>query len=122
MLEEAKEMCDYLIVGLQKDPTLDRPDKKNKPVQDMTERRIQLNALKCVDQVVEYNTEGELYELLRIMNPDIRFLEKKWKSKNFTGSDLKDIKLVFFERKHDWSTTDLRKRVYNNEVKSQDKE
>lgn len=109
MLKEAREHCDYLIVGLQTDPTVDRPD-KNKPIQSVDERRIQLEACRYVDEIVEYTTEAELYQLLQDMKPDVRIIGSDWKGKPFTGHDL-PITVVFNTREHPYSSTELRCRV-----------
>jgi len=114
MLQEARSVCDYLIVGLQTDPTIDRPA-KNKPVQSLDERRIQLRAVRHVDEVVEYSTEEELYELLRFINPEVRIIGADHKGKDFTGHDL-PIKVYFNSRDHGWSTTELRERIYQGEL------
>ena len=113
MLEEAKSVCDYLIVGLQTDPSIDRVE-KNKPVQSLEERMIQLSAIKHVDEVVIYSTERELYRLLQDIDPDIRILGADHENKKFTGHDLK-IDVYFNSRNHSWSSSDLRKRIYENE-------
>ena len=91
MLEECKEHCDYLIVGLQYDPSIDRPD-KNRPVQSYQERYTMVSAIKYVDEIVLYETERDLYELLQEQNLDVRILGADWKGKEFTGQDL-DIKI-----------------------------
>lgn len=114
MLQDAKALCDYLIVGLQSDPTIDRPNSKNKPVQDIVERRIQLESIKYVDKVIVYNTEDDLYNLLSLLQPNIRLLGSDWKGKEYTGFDL-DIKCFFNNRSHSWSTSSLRKRVFEAE-------
>tara|TARA_B100000902_G_C26793873_1_gene661166 strand:+ start:207 stop:620 length:414 start_codon:yes stop_codon:yes gene_type:complete len=113
MLEDAKKQCERLIVGLQIDPTLDRPDTKNKPIQSLNERRIQLEAVKYIDQIVVYNTEEELYNLLVKINPDIRILGSDYKGKKFTGDDL-DIKIYYHKREHNFSSSNLKKRIINN--------
>ena len=113
MLKDAKKQCEYLIVGLQTDPTLDRPDTKNKPIQSLEERRIQLEAVKYIDQIVIYNTEEELYNLLVKINPDIRILGSDYKGKKFTGDDL-DIKIYYHKREHNFSSSNLKKRIINN--------
>jgi len=115
MLEEARSVCDYLIVGLQSDPSLDRAH-KNSPVQSMEERKIQLSAVKYVDEVVIYNTEQELYNLLIELQPDIRILGADHENKKFTGDDL-DIELYFNSRNHSWSSSDLRKRIAEHETR-----
>jgi glycerol-3-phosphate cytidylyltransferase len=118
MLREAKANCDVLIVGLQSDPTIDRPDTKNKPIQTMVERYAQLNALKFVDEIVPYQTEQDLMDILELFQLDVRFLGDEYKEKEFTGKDIcrkRGIELHFNKRDHRFSTTDLRKRVCNNE-------
>jgi len=114
MLKECKEHCDYLILGLQRDPSIDRIE-KNKPVQDYKERDIMVNAIKWVDKVVHYDTEKDLYKLLKKLDIDVRIVGADWKSKPFTGHDL-PIKVVFNSRDHGYSTSSLRERVYHAEV------
>jgi glycerol-3-phosphate cytidylyltransferase len=115
MLREAKEQCDHLIVGLQTDPTIDRPE-KNKPIQSVFERFIQLHACVYVDEVVVYATEKELLDILLSYPIDVRILGKEYENKLFTGSEL-DIELYFNARKHSFSTTELRQRVVDAERK-----
>jgi glycerol-3-phosphate cytidylyltransferase len=110
MLKEAKKQCDYLIVGLQTDPTIDRPDTKNKPVQSLFERFTQLNACKYVDEIIPYSTEQELMDILLSYPIDIRIIGEEYKDKHFTGREL-DIEVYFNSRKHSFSTTNLRQRV-----------
>ena len=110
MLEECKEHCDYLIVGLQYDPSIDRPE-KNRPVQTYQERYTMVSAIKYVDEIVLYETERDLYALLVELQPDVRIVGAHWKGKQFTGADL-PIKCVFNSRDHGYSTSDLRKRVF----------
>ena len=113
MLEEAKQHCDYLIVGLQTDPTLDRPT-KNKPVQTVVERYLQLRACKYVDEIIPYATEQDLEDILAGMHIDVRILGVEYRDKDFTGRDIckkRDIDIVFNERDHRFSSSDLRKRV-----------
>jgi glycerol-3-phosphate cytidylyltransferase len=117
MLEEAKHHCDYLIVGLQNDPTEDRPE-KNKPVQSIVERQIQLAAVKYVDEIVIYNTEQDLIDLLLTLPIDVRVLGDEYKNKDFTGKDIakqRGSKIVFNGRDHSFSSTSLRKRVNHAE-------
>jgi glycerol-3-phosphate cytidylyltransferase len=111
MLQEAKEQCDYLIVGLQTDPTIDRPE-KNKPVQTIAERQIVLQSIKFVDEVVIYETEEQLEELLMALRVDVRILGEEYKNKEFTGRDL-PIKVYFNKRQHPWSSTQLREKLKN---------
>ena len=115
MLEDCKNQCDILIIGLQTDPTIDRKD-KNKPVQDYEERMIMIKSIKYVDEVIEYSTEAGLMEILKLLNPDVRIIGTDWKGKPYTGHEL-PIKMHWHERNHDWSTSNLRKRVYENEKK-----
>ena len=109
MLRDARSVCDYLIVGLHTDPSIDRPD-KSRPVQSVEERRIQLEGCRYVDEVVQYDTEEGLYILLQKLTPDIRIVGQDWLGKDFTGRDL-PIPIYFNKRKHHWSTTYLRMRV-----------
>ena len=113
MLEEAKEQCDYLIVGLQTDPSIDRPE-KNKPVQSLIERTIQLNAVKYVDQTICYQTESELLELLQATHPDVRIIGADYIGKDFTGKDWcheNDVEIFYNSREHGYSSTELRNRI-----------
>ena len=114
MLKECKEHCDYLIVGLQRDPSVDRPA-KNKPVQSYKERDIMIKAIKWVDEVVYYDTELDLYDLLRGSDIDVRIVGSDWQGKTFTGHDL-PIRVVFNSRCHGYSTSSLRSRVYHAEA------
>jgi glycerol-3-phosphate cytidylyltransferase len=114
MLSEAKNHCDYLIVGLQTDPTIDRPDTKNHPVQSVVERQIQLAACRYVDEVVVYQTEQDLIDLLLILPLDVRILGVEYEQKDFTGRGEcfdRGIELVFNRRDHSFSSSSLRKRV-----------
>lgn len=110
MLEEAKKQCEFLIVGLQTDPTIDRPDTKNKPVQGVFERWAQLKACKFVDQIVPYSTERELRDILLSFPIDVRILGEEYKGKEFTGHDI-PMEFYFNQRKHSFSTSELRQRV-----------
>ena len=109
MLEDAKQQCEWLIVGLLTDPTIDRPD-KNKPVQSILERWIQLRGCKYVDEIIPYATEKDLLNLLLILKPDVRILGDEYRDKDFTGIDL-DIPLYFHQRDHNFSSTELRNRL-----------
>src|SRR6056300_118903 len=114
MLREAKANCDYLIVGLQTDPTIDRPTEKNKPVQTLVERYAQLNALKFIDEIVPYQTEEDVIDILELFQVDVRFLGEEYREKEFTGKDVcrkRGIELHFNKRDHRFSTSGLRKRV-----------
>ena len=110
MLKDAKEQCDYLVIGLQTDPTIDRPDVKHKPIQSLKERNIQLEAVKYIDKIIIYETENDLYKLLLDLNPDIRILGSDYKGKSFTGDDL-DITIYYHDRNHNYSSTNLRKKI-----------
>lgn len=111
MLSEAKAKCDYLIVALMSDPTIDRPDTKNKPVQTMFERWVQLASLSSVDMIVPYETEVELVDMLKLIQPDIRIIGEEYKGTNFTGHDIEGIENYYNAREHSFSTSNLRERV-----------
>ena len=115
MFEECKKHCDYLIVGLQRDPSVDRKN-KNKPVQEYEERDIMLKSIRWVDEVVYYDTEEDLHGLLKTLKIDVRIVGEDWKGKPFTGHEL-PIRVVFNSRDHEYSTSNLRKRVYEAEKK-----
>ena len=117
MLREAKEECEYLICALQNDPTLDRPN-KNRPVQSIVERQLQLIGCKYVDEVWVYNTEKDLEDLLLILPIDVRILGVEYEGKEFTGREIchkRDIELHFNGRDHSFSSSELRQRVANAE-------
>jgi glycerol-3-phosphate cytidylyltransferase len=119
MLSEAKNCCDYLICGLQTDPTIDRPNTKNRPVQSIVERQIQLAACRYVDEVVVYQAEQDLIDLLLILPVDVRILGVEYEDKDFTGKKecyQRDIDLVFNGRDHSFSSSSLRKRVVEAET------
>lgn len=114
MLSEAKNHCDYLIAGLQTDPTIDRPETKNRPVQSVVERQIQLAACRYVDEVVVYQTEQDLVDLLLILPVDVRILGVEYEDKEFTGKwegQSRGIECIFNRRDHSFSSSSLRKRV-----------
>lgn len=113
-LKEARENCDILVVGLQTDPTIDRPE-KNKPIQTLTEREIQIQSCRWVDYYFIYDTEQDLYNKIKKLNPSIRFLGDDYVGKKFTGCDL-PITLFFHKRtEHNYSSTNLRKNIYKRE-------
>jgi glycerol-3-phosphate cytidylyltransferase len=119
MLAEAKNHCDYLIAGLQTDPTIDRPDTKNKPVQSIVERQIQLAACRYVDEVVVYQTEQDLIDILLTLPIDVRILGVEYENKNFTGrseGSSKGIEHIYNSRDHSFSSSSLRKRVAQAET------
>lgn len=109
MLSEAKSQCEYLICCLQVDPSIDRPE-KNKPIQSLVERYIQLSAVKYVDEIIPYSSEVELLEILNTFKINIRFVGEEYIGKKFTGSNL-DIEISYTSRKHDFSSTNLRERL-----------
>lgn len=113
MLEEAKANCDYLIVGLQVDPSIDRPE-KNKPVQSVTERFIQLSAVKFVDKIIPYTTERDLEDLIQSQPINIRFIGEEYKHREFTGKEYcedQGIELYYNSRRHRFSSSELRSRI-----------
>ena len=113
MLREAKEQCDYLICGLQLDPSLDRPE-KNSPVQTIVERYTQLAGVKYVDEIIPYASEKDVEDILTMYHIDVRILGDEYKEKDFTGKDIckkRGIQLYFNKRDHRFSSSDLRRRV-----------
>ena len=113
MFKEARGHCDHLTVLLQGDPSLDRPQ-KNKPIMSLEERKIILEGIRYIDEVITYQTEEELYELLQKLSPDVRIIGADWKGKEYTGHDLA-IPVIFNSRDHAFSTTELRKRIADAE-------
>lgn len=113
MLEEAKQQCDYLIVALQTDPTIDRPE-KNKPIQSIVERYIQVNGCQYVDEIVPYTTEDDLKDIFKAFKLDCRFIGIEYKDKDFTAKDVclsRKIELIYNSRFHKWSSSELRNRI-----------
>jgi len=110
MLQEAKSQCDYLIVGLHTNPQIDRPDTKSKPIQSTLERFLQLDACKYVDKIIPYDTEADLLNLLKVIQPDVRILGEEYRGVMFTGREL-DIPVYFNKRSHTYSSSELRKRL-----------
>jgi glycerol-3-phosphate cytidylyltransferase len=116
MIEEAKRQCDYLIVGLQTDPTIDRPQ-KNKPTQSIVERYIQLKACKDIDEIIPYSTETELLEILQSYKIDVRIIGEDYRELEFTGKQYcldNQIEIYFNNRKHNFSSSSLKKRIKEN--------
>jgi glycerol-3-phosphate cytidylyltransferase len=107
MLKEARKNCDWLVVGLQTDPSIDRQD-KNKPIQSVYERYVQLSGVKFVDEIIPYDTEQSLVDLLQSQEIDIRFIGEDYRDREFTGSDL-PIEVFYTSRQHSFSSTNLRK-------------
>ncbi|WP_338646180.1 adenylyltransferase/cytidyltransferase family protein [Flavobacterium sp. KS-LB2] len=119
MLEDAKRQCDYLIVALQTDPTIDRPE-KNRPTQSVVERYIQLKGCVHVDEIVPYATEQDLEDILRSFKLDVRIIGEEYREKNFTGRSYceeKGIELYFNVRDHRFSSSSLRKVVAEKELR-----
>ena len=119
MLKEAKTQCDYLIVGLQTDPTIDRPDTKNKPIQSVFERYEQLKACKYIDEILVYETEADLVNILLSYPINVRILGDEYEHREFTGRAEcieRGIKFYFNKREHTFSTTELRQRVVDAEA------
>ena len=117
MLEECKKYCDYLICALQVDPTTDRPE-KNKPIQTLVERYIQLDSVQYADKIIPYSTEEELITIFSSLDLDVRIIGEEYKETNFTGKDVclkRGIKLIYNKRDHDFSTSSLRQRIYTQE-------
>ena len=115
MLREAKTQCDYLIAALQTDPTIDRPE-KNKPIQTIVERYVQLSAVQYVDEIVCYATESDLEDIISMFPINVRILGDEYKNKDFTAREIckqKGIRLYFNSRDHRFSSSDLRKRIKN---------
>jgi len=119
MLRESKQQCDYLICGLQMDPSKDRPE-KNPPVQSIVERYTQLNAIHFVDEIIPYASERDLEDILTMFSIDVRILGEEYRNKDFTGKDIcrsRGISLYFNKRDHRFSSNDLRNRVAERQLK-----
>jgi glycerol-3-phosphate cytidylyltransferase len=111
MLMEAKQLCDYLIVGLLVDPTKDRPDTKNKPIQSVFERYIQISSCKYIDEIIPFESENDLVDMILTINPDIRIVGEEYKGTEHTGLGLCPIH--YNKRRHSFSTSELRTRIQN---------
>jgi glycerol-3-phosphate cytidylyltransferase len=123
MLKMEKNLCDYLKVALQVDPTVDRPGLKNKPVQSVYERYVQLQACKYIDEIVVYETEKDLLNIIMTQEMHIRFLSEEYLNREFTGKQYcldNNIELHYHKRKHSYSSTDLRERVFELERQKND--
>ena len=119
MLAEAKSQCDYLIVGLQTNPSIDRPQIKNKPVQSIVERYVQLSAVKHIDEIIVYETERDLEDLLMFLPLNKRFIGEEYHGKDFTGKQIcvdRNIDIIYNSRTHRFSSTELRQRTYQYEL------
>jgi glycerol-3-phosphate cytidylyltransferase len=122
MLAECKQICDYLIVGVQSDPTIDRPETKNRPVQSIVERYVQLSAVKFVDEIIVYNTEKDLEDMLMFLPISVRIIGEEYKDKDFTGKQIcedRGIKIWYNSRSHRFSSSELRQRTYQSEMNKQ---
>ncbi len=122
MLAECKTICDYLIVAVQSDPTIDRPDVKNKPVQSIVERYVQLSAVKFIDEIIVYDTEKDLEDLLMFLPIGVRIIGEEYKDKEYTGKQIcidRGINMYFNSRNHRFSSTELRQRAYQSELSRQ---
>jgi glycerol-3-phosphate cytidylyltransferase len=118
MLKECKDWCDYLIIGLHTDPTIDRPE-KNKPIQTIYERYVQLDNCKWVDQIIPYDTEKDLLNLLATVQFDIRFIGADYINKDFTGKQYcldRNIPIKYCSRDHTFSSSELRKRIESGSI------
>ena len=114
MLKECRGQCDYLIVGLHTDPSTDRRD-KNRPVETMEERMIRLEGCKYIDEIIIYESEVDLYKLLKKLNPDVRFMGADWRNRpNYSRDKLPDMKVIYNTRDHNYSSTNLRARILNS--------
>lgn len=114
MLKDAKEHCDHLLVALQSDPTIDRPDGKNQPIQGLYERYVQVSSCKFVDTVLVYSTEDDLLNLLKTQPINVRFLGSDYAGQDYTGKyycEQVDIKIIYLNRFHDYSSTKLRQQI-----------
>ena len=123
MMKMEKQLCDYLVVALQVDPTIDRPGVKNKPTQSVYERYVQLQGCKYVDEILVYETEADLLNLIQTQTVHIRFLSEEYKDRDFTGKQYcidNGIELYFHMRRHQYSSTELRNRVYELEKKKRE--
>ena len=121
MFEECKKYCDKLIVGVQSDPSVDRPESKNAPIQSFAERILLVKSVRWIDDVVLYHTEEDLYKILKELKPDVRVIGDDWRDREYTGHDL-PIAVIFNSRSHTYSTSELRERVYEREKKKKEKE
>ena len=115
MLDEAKTQCDFLIVGLLTDPTKDR-DTKNAPIQTTWERWIQTQALGSIDTIIPFDTEEDLENMIKVLKPDVRFVGDEYKNTKHTGHDIKGVNIIYNKREHNYGSTQLRNKIYNQEL------
>ncbi len=117
MFKEIRPQCDYLVVGLHTDPSIDRPE-KSKPIETLEERKMRLQACRYIDEIITYTTEEDLYNLLKDLSPDVRFMGVDWKDKpNYSRDKLPDIKVIYNSRDHNFSSSNLRERILNSKKK-----
>ena len=116
MLQEARTVCDYLIICIQSDPTVDRPE-KNKPIQSIVERQIQVSACKYVDEIIVYHTEREVLEILKSIDWDVRIIGDEYRDRPFTGREESLDRCYFNRRPHQFSSSELRLRVVKGQIK-----
>jgi len=117
MLEEAASRCHFLVVGLLSDPTISRPESKNKPIQSMYERYIMLQSIKVVDMIIPFDTEEDLETMIKMIKPHLRFVGEEYKGQKHTGWDIKGVKIVYNKRRHNYGSSQLRDKIYNEESK-----
>lgn len=116
MLKDAASQCDHLVACLQTDPTIDRPDTKNKPIMSLEERYEMLSACKYIDDIVIYETEQDLHDFVTNFNWDVRILGSDWKGKEYTGHEIEKGTIYFHERNHNYSSTDIRRKIFEAEL------
>jgi glycerol-3-phosphate cytidylyltransferase len=124
MLEELKSSCDYVVFGLLSDPTNDRPEIKNKPVESLFERWIRMSSIKYIDMIIPFSTEEDLENMIKIIKPNIRFVGEEYKGTKHTGWNIENVKIIYNKREHNYSTTRLRNRIMNskgNNISVEDK-
>jgi glycerol-3-phosphate cytidylyltransferase len=118
MLEQLKSECDFVVFGLLSDPTIDRPNSKNFPAETLFERWIRMSSCKFIDMIIPFSTEKDLENMIKIIKPDIRYCGEEYKNDMaHTGRNIEGVTIVYNERKHDFSTSNLRKRIYVAETK-----
>ena len=111
MLQEAAAECDLLIVGLLTDPTISRPDSKNKPIQSILERFLQLQGIEGVDAVIPFDTEEDLADVIKILQPDLRFVGEEYKGTEHTGHDIEGTTIIYNKRRHNYGSSQLREKI-----------
>lgn len=115
MLAQLKSECDYVIFGLLSDPTIDRPDSKNFPIESLFERWIRMSACEYIDEIIPFSTEEDLENMLKILKPDIRYVGKEYENIDHTGKEINGIKIIYNQRDHNYSSSNLRYRIYKEE-------